>query len=49
MGLEKRMTEREIKEPGRGTVNLLLVSISLVIFGSRGLLLVTQMEIVPGW
>ena len=43
------MNERKHKEPKRGTVSLVLLSISMIIFGSLGLLFLTQMEITSGW
>lgn len=43
------MEKRETKDRELKSVNLVLLSISMVIFGALGLIFITQMEIQRGW
>ncbi|MFX1274555.1 MAG: hypothetical protein ACFFBP_10660 [Promethearchaeota archaeon] len=43
------MRNKGMKEPKRNSINLLLLSISLIIFGSLSLLFITQMDLQAGW
>ncbi|MHA1281787.1 MAG: hypothetical protein ACTSQP_04705 [Promethearchaeota archaeon] len=43
------MKDKDTKKPRKTSINLILFSISMIIFGSLGLTLITQMEIINGW
>ena len=43
------MKSKELKKPTRSSINLLLLSIALIIFGSLSLIFITQMDLLPGW
>lgn len=43
------MSSQEFKERETKSINLILVAVSLIIFGSLGIIFITQMELHPGW
>ncbi len=43
------MKTQELKEREIKSINLILVAFSLIIFGSLGIVFITQMELHPGW
>ena len=43
------MNEQKQKLPRTHAINYVLLGVSLIIFGSLGLVFITQMEIQPGW
>lgn len=43
------MSTQEFKERETKSINLILVGISLIIFGGLGIIFITQMELHPGW
>ncbi len=43
------MNEQKQKLPRTHAINYVLLGVSLIVFGSLGLIFITQMEIQPGW
>ena len=43
------MTRQKRKKDETHPVNFILLAISLLIFGTLGIIFITQMELVPGW
>ncbi|MFX1567891.1 MAG: hypothetical protein ACFFCV_05930 [Promethearchaeota archaeon] len=43
------MKTQEYKEKETKSINLILLAISLIIFGTLGIVFITQMELHPGW
>jgi len=43
------MNEQKRKKARTHPVNYILLAVSLIVFGSLGLIFITQMEIQPGW
>ena len=43
------MNKSKLKKDKTHPVNYVLLAVSLIIFGSLGLIFITQMELQPGW